>query len=842
MNQAAFDKLKEVSRIKFAGSITYVGKDNPTSYSTLWLNTDHGNNTKVANITFQYNNERQLFRGETNGGYGNATVDNCTFNAYLEDFPTNKLRLIEFTTGLSDSDGPVMIFKNSKVNISAPANRLNFLPDEYEVSWLGTVDPKVVPIRIGEEFTFSRATNNRQIIFDNNDINISVSKDDGNVYATLNGIMLSSSHAQFTNNNVSLTGEKYIYGMFCTSYSSYNNISNNIFKINGERYTAGIYLSGGYLQNNIIANNNITLVSSNDKSEVAEDSGYPIVIEDRRYIGGQYPSEYGEGELFNNTVIHNNITVSGNNVYAIEHYGGANTTIKRNRINASGNTPTGIAVTGFGISVEDNIVYITANSNNTGSTADYFPAMPGGIYAQYSYDCSVKNNKVVVVNGSGITAKQYKNFTVTGNRVNASDEYAAVLTECNDSEVSYNELISKSYQGDDAVSLVDGQNVSSHDNQYFLRDKTFLNVTLETQALRVGEYIRGNITLIDEEDNPLSTSISIISPYSKSTVRTMENGEQEFRIKVSKFVENPTILFIYNGDSHYANCSTEVPFDIIRNETTLTVNKPKDILPNTDLTINGTLKDNNNRAIANAKVTVTFNDKEYNVTTDDNGLFKADVTTPAVIGRYFLTARYNGTNDYNASQETVSLLVGQTETVLSVNKSTDVIAITKNMTINGTLSDINNNPIANATIKIEVDGMDEVNVITDGKGEYYYSFKTTTVSDRINVKVSYAGDTKYADIDNSTWFSVKMMGSQISVDKLDNADPGSELKITGKVSESSGVNTGIADAVVYITINGQEYNTTADENGNYVKTVIAPDDSKTYTVSVEYKGSNIVYY
>ena len=841
IDQKAFNILKRVNLIKFSGSITYVGKDNPTSYSTLWLNTDHGNNTKVANITFQYTDERQLFRGETTGGYYNATVENCTFNANVADFPENNLRLIEFTTGTEDSIDPVMIFKNSKINISAPANFLNFA-QYFEGGWLGTVDPKVVPIRIGEEFTFARATNNRRIIFDSNNITISVSKDDGNSYATLNAIMFSSSHAQFTNNNINLSGEKYLYGMLCTSYSSHNNISNNTFQINGQRYTAGIYLTGGYLQNNTVANNTITLVSSNSSSSVAEDSGYPIVIEDRRYIGGNYPpAEYPSGgELINNTVINNTIVVSGNNVYGIEHYGGTNTLIKGNRINASGINPTGIVITGNGLSVEDNIIYITAQTNNTGTTADYFPAISGGIYAQLCFNNTIKNNKVVTVNGSGITAKQYRNLTIIGNKVNVTDEYAVVLTECNNNNVSGNELGSKSYYGDEAVSIIDGQNNSVHDNKGLPRDKTFLNVIISPDSLHVGDYIYVNITLTDEEGNLLSSKVTLNSSASVGKIISMNNGKGSDRLKILKFVDNATILVTYNGTIRYENCSAEVPFTILRTETILTINNPTDMLStNIDITINGTLKDNNNKAISNANISVTFNNKEYNVTTNSDGLFNVTITTPSENGKYVLTARYNGTEIYDASQETITLAIGKIETTLTVNEPMDVVIVTRNMTINGTLKDIDNHAIADATIKIKVDDMDEVSVKTNENGEYSYSFKTTKTSDHINVHVSYAGDDEYLETYASTWFIVEKIGSKISVDEIDNVDPNSEINITGKLSVDYNLNVGIPDATVHITIDGQTYTTTTDENGNYIKTITTPDASKTYTVSVEYKGSEL---
>ena len=841
IDQKAFNILKRVNLIKFSGSITYVGKDNPTSYSTLWLNTDHGNNTKVANITFQYTDERQLFRGETTGGYYNATVENCTFNANVADFPENNLRLIEFTTGTEDSIDPVMIFKNSKINISAPANFLNFA-QYFEGGWLGTVDPKVVPIRIGEEFTFARATNNRRIIFDSNNITISVSKDDGNSYATLNAIMFSSSHAQFTNNNINLSGEKYLYGMLCTSYSSHNNISNNTFQINGQRYTAGIYLTGGYLQNNTVANNTITLVSSNSSSSVAEDSGYPIVIEDRRYIGGNYPpAEYPSGgELINNTVINNTIVVSGNNVYGIEHYGGTNTLIKGNRINASGINPTGIVITGNGLSVEDNIIYITAQTNKTGTTADYFPAISGGIYAQLCFNNTIKNNKVVTVNGSGITAKQYRNLTIIGNKVNVTDEYAVVLTECNNNNVSGNELGSKSYYGDEAVSIVDGQNNSVHDNKGLPRDKTFLNVIISPDSLHVGDYIYVNITLTDEEGNLLSSKVTLNSSASVGKIISMNNGKGSDRLKILKFVDNATILVTYNGTIRYENCSAEVPFTILRTETILTINNPTDMLStNVDITINGTLKDNNNKAISNANISVTFNNKEYNVTTNSDGLFNVTITTPSENGKYVLTARYNGTEIYDASQETITLTIGKIETTLTVNEAMDVVMVTRNMTINGTLKDIDNHAISDATIKIKVDDMDEVSVKTNENGEYSYSFKTTKISDHINVYVSYAGDDEYLETYANTWFIVEKIGSKISVDEIDNVDPNSEINITGKLSVDYNVNVGIPDATVHITIDGQTYTTTTDENGNYIKTITTPDASKTYTVSVEYKGSEL---
>ena len=343
------------------------------------------------------------------------------------------------------------------------------------------------------------------------------------------------------------------------------------------------------MQNNTVENNNITLYSGYGHAGdngLEEDSGYAVVIEDRAYGGFMYGLNQGS-DVYNNRIINNNITTYGNNPYSIEHYGGKNTTIAGNNITAVESNPSAIAFTGVNSVIENNTIVSLAQTNQTGTTVDHFPAVSTGIYLQYSYNTTVKNNVITTENCTSLLANSYDSLNISKNIIQSTDDYGVTLIRVNNSFVTENDIQSRTFKADASVSDNNGNNNVIENNTPAEEVQTY-SLKVDTTEFNIGEptAISASIYMGDE----VATDINGGKVVFKVNGKTLKdaNGKviyakvingtatiTDYEVPSTWAKDNITIQAVYSGSSQ---C------EALRTSANLTVTKDTPSITSSDVT------------------------------------------------------------------------------------------------------------------------------------------------------------------------------------------------------------------------------------------------------------------
>ncbi|MBE6489150.1 MAG: hypothetical protein E7Z86_10610, partial [Methanosphaera stadtmanae] len=476
-------------------------------------------------------------------------IENITINSRWRTKLEDNQEMVSFLEGnpyTTQRDFASGIVRNCTFNLA-------FVSDT--IDWEDNGRPLAIPIFL------PGYANAGHITMENCNINITESDYDGH-YATIWGIYNTNNGSEILNNNIYIQGEKYLYSI--ENKASNTVVNGNSIVVNGTHYTAGVYITGTNMQNNTVENNNITLYSgyhNPGENGPEEDSGYAVVIEDRGYYGGKYDETTGSA-VYNNRIINNNITTYGHNIYSVEQYGGKNTTIAGNNISAYGVNPTGIALTGINTTIENNTIIALAQTNVTGKTVDYFPAISAGIYMQLSLNTTIKNNNVTVENGTGIFINRYNNVNITENNITTTDDYGISLNNAEESKVTDNYIIARTLKGDAAVADNNGKDNTIENNlPEVIKEKTFIIYEPDeeydnTEDLR----IQGEIVYGDDEEALVGEDITITLTFSDEsqktyTVTTDEEGF-DYSIPMNDLIPGETTLTIeYAGNEIYNQTS-----------------------------------------------------------------------------------------------------------------------------------------------------------------------------------------------------------------------------------------------------------------------------------------------
>lgn len=160
----------------------------------------------------------------------------------------------------------------------------------------------------------------------------------------------------------------------------------------------------------------------------------------------------------------------------------------------------------------------------------------------------------------------------------------------------------------------------------------------------------------------------------------------------------------FEGDNQYLpSQSSTVTINSVKGNIHLDVAQLENIDTNIPLTIYATCTNKFGDPVQGLTVNYSITDPSSIVSnqqaiTDGNGVASIQYT-PTLDGTYSISIQSNGNNYYNASNsELLSFMTGKLATILTfvVNKNSSVIG--EDITLSGTLTDINNVPIANANI------------------------------------------------------------------------------------------------------------------------------------------------
>ena len=605
------------------------------------------------------------------------------------------------------------------------------------------------------------------------------------------------------------------------------------FKMSREEYTKNDYLD--------VEKSNITLKSTgkNTAFEVIQTNldilGNNITQTGSDVLTAYIENAYANGKFFGE----NNINASGEKVaiLILNETQGNNPTIGNNNITATSPNPVPA------------ITIITSKNSYVGQ-GQYS-------YSSYNYPNTIiinaENGEVPIVN---ITGNGYvrNNFIMSNDLYGAEGVNATTVSNITPTRTSIN--------------LTAPEQV-----------KVFDEITINVTANNATTTSDGRIILkINEEEVANSKSNTLSYTFTPTEAETL-NIVAEYIYQKTQFVsstENATIK-------------------VEKLNTTLTLDTNRPYLDE-NLTISGTLMDENNKAINDTQLTITVNNETVNITTDSEG--KYNYTTSPVEGNNTITVSFNGENSYESKEQTKSFIVidlekyamidelnktvkqlndtvnNQTETIGklndTINNQTAAIEDLENtveelkdivnnltstkpttitfdavkgakvgdkITISGQLSDENGFGVP-GTIKLLINN-GRATVKTNANGVFTYDYTVTKVG-TYNVTASYLGTKSYNPTNNTMSFDVAQQDTSIIIDEITPVKSGNNVTVTGKLVDANG---NPIKGTIKLLINNGRATVKTDDSGVFTYTFVASkvgvnNISASYLESTKYLASN----
>ena len=246
--------------------------------------------------------------------------------------------------------------------------------------------------------------------------------------------------------------------------------------------------------------------------------------------------------------------------------------------------------------------------------------------------------------------------------------------------------------------------------------------------------------------------------------------------------------------------------------------------------ISGILEDEKGKALSNKIIKLLINKGRATVKTDENGKFTYDYNFNR-IGTTNITATFHGDEKYNKTSNTTSVLVEAQETKIILDNISPIKS-GENITLTGKLVDINDNIIANNTIKLLINN-GRATVKTDNEGVFTYNYKLTRVGQN-NISVNYLGSNKYLASANRITVDVGKLESNLSLKSINATKKGNDITITGQLVDEQGKDI---VGTVKLLINNGRATVKTDNNGvfTYIYTVNRVGINN---ITATYLGSN----
>ncbi len=261
--------------------------------------------------------------------------------------------------------------------------------------------------------------------------------------------------------------------------------------------------------------------------------------------------------------------------------------------------------------------------------------------------------------------------------------------ECYQSSINSLEYNYWNSQGKVAQSNINGYSVSNI-NTWVVLDLTIPSEIKQGESTEIARFKSNSLTNLNGK-MPLYTVIA--SPnFDPSNVVLTEN------IGKSKYVGPAGQVDVSVSSSNFGASKSVRVINAIVNTTI----SASDVLlfPNERGTYVATLKDKNGKALSNQIIKVVFNGQTSSLTTDSKG--QVSYTVPGLsAGHYTINAVFDGKDNYAKSSKSNDVVVftnGENNTKITGEDITMFFGANKGFA--ATLTDMNNNPISGATVKI----------------------------------------------------------------------------------------------------------------------------------------------
>ena len=437
---------------------------------------------------------------------------------------------------------------------------------------------------------------------------------------------------------------------------------------------------------------------------------------------------------------------------------------------------------------------------------------------------------------SSINVTFYLNKNNTESQPQEGDIYKTVLMKNGVATVSFSE---KDYLKTGNVllavfpGLVGKTNVDPHatfniaDDQ-LPKDSINTKITVSNMNTYPNSGAIFTATLKDEFGNPLAKKTIKISLNGNTLTKTTDsNGKVSIPIKLSS-EKTYAVTVSFNGADEYNKSSAKASI-VVKKTGQKIVSSNKAFAPNIVNYYKFTLKDQNNKLIANKKLKVTFNKKTYTVKTNSKGIAKIKVKL-AKKKTYKITIKSPATNKYKAVTKTNKITIKVLkQKVISKNlryapKTVNYYSIT--------LKDQNNIAIAKKRITVKI-GTKTYKKKTNKNGivkiKIKYSKKKT-----YKITIKSPKTKQYKAITKRNKIVITSLKQKIvSSDKKFSPNANTYYSITLKDEN----NKAIANKKVKFTLNSKASTVKTDKKG-IAKIKINLNGDKVYTIKISSPKTN----
>ena len=492
---------------------------------------------------------------------------------------------------------------------------------------------------------------------------------------------------------------------------------------------------------------------------------------------------------------------------------GDEATAIKSHVDFMGNIPTNITITGLDIAIDT-----TGDANL--------------LYFGNASDVTITENNIEATGGSEINFNATPKAVVTDNYILVGEmletgifgNYAVITTE-DDTVIENNTPTSKLIDDlNDKISELEDEinNLTSAKNTSISIDPL--------ENVQYGDEITISGLLVNEDYIGVANQNVTIKFNDEETTVTTRNGEFTYTTTATLVGEN-TVTVSYAGSDKYRASEATYTFTVDKANAYIKLSDLETVKKGETLTISGVLYDHNNNTLANKVVRLLVNNGRKTLKTNDMGEFSFDYTTSRV-GNNTLTATFEETDLYKEFTVIEGFEVKALSTIITIDDMSSAIK-GEQTTISGKLTDENGNAIANAQVRITVNGSPKT-VKTDSEGKFTHTYTFGQVGEN-TITATYAGSTNYDEATTETTVEVAKAKAVITLDDMESVSKGESATFTGKLTDEEG--NAIANAQVKLTINGSQKTLKTDANGVFTHTFKMTKEG-TNNITAVFNGNN----
>ncbi|MDO5824757.1 MAG: Ig-like domain-containing protein [Methanosphaera sp.] len=330
--------------------------------------------------------------------------------------------------------------------------------------------------------------------------------------------------------------------------------------------------------------------------------------------------------------------------------------------------------------------------------------------------------------------------------------------------------------------------------------------------VNVGDTITIEITLTNEHDapalmDPSDVTVTIFGQQVDASQISIEEDTLTVTYTTTNDTDIPVVISYPGVDKVYDSASEEFTVSVGKIPTSITIEFINTTAGN--VKINVSVVGDDQLDVTDGDITVSYIGNEITLSLDGNKNLTFELSNFNYYGGpYTISATYSGNGTYDVSYKTLNDVYVLPEEYTFTVSANESVYVTENVTINGTLLDGDNNPIANRGLSVNVTHESGVTttytVVTQSDGSYWLPHPTTRAGS-YNVSVYNGGsNTREARIINTT-FVAKLIPTNVAVGIYNNTTGNVKISVNvTDVRQTSPTDTRVTTGVLRVKVGENE--------------------------------------